>query len=82
MVGAGSLVTPLLGLPYEFGVVLVGIIVVLIVATAGMTSTTYVQFLKGALLIVFSLILVGLVLSRGISTSPDQDGKAFINLNN
>lgn len=74
MVGAGSLVTPLLGLPHEAGVVLVGVIVIVIVATAGMASTTYVQFLKGALLIVFSLVLVFLVLSRGLSTSPDQGG--------
>jgi len=69
MVGAGTLVTPLFGLSYEFGVVLVGLIVIIIVATAGMTSTTYVQFIKGGLLIVFSLLLVILVLTRGIGTS-------------
>jgi cation/acetate symporter len=57
MVGAGSLVTPLLGWEHKWGVILVGAIVVIIVATAGMTSTTYVQFLKGALLIVFSSVL-------------------------
>ncbi|MHB8962388.1 MAG: sodium/solute symporter [Saccharofermentanales bacterium] len=74
MVGAGTLVTPLLGLPHEAGVLLVGIVVIVIVATAGMASTTYVQFLKGSLLIIFSLVLVFLVLSRGISTSPDQGG--------
>ena len=74
MVGAGTLVTPLLGLPHEAGVVMVGVIVVLIVATAGMASTTYVQFLKGGLLIVFSLVLVFLVLSRGLTTAPDQGG--------
>jgi Na+(H+)/acetate symporter ActP len=54
MVGAGVLVTPLLGLPHFVGVILVGAIVITIVATAGMTSTTYVQFIKGALLIIFS----------------------------
>ncbi|HBE01302.1 MAG TPA: hypothetical protein DC049_02350 [Spirochaetia bacterium] len=52
MVGAGSLVTPLLGLPHWAGVAMVGTIVIIIVATAGMTSTTYVQFLKGSLLII------------------------------
>ncbi len=72
MVGAGTLVTPLLGLPHEAGVILVGAIVTLIVATAGMASTTYVQFLKGALLIIFSLILVIMVLTRGLSTSPEK----------
>lgn len=74
MVGAGTLVTPLLGLSHEFGVIMVGVIVIVIVATAGMASTTYVQFLKGALLIVFSLVLVFLVLSRGLTTTPDQGG--------
>jgi len=74
MVGAGSLVTPLLGLPHEAGVILVGMIVIFIVATAGMTSTTYVQFIKGTMLIVFSISLVFLVFARGISTQPDQGG--------
>jgi cation/acetate symporter len=75
MVGAGVLVTPLLGLPHAVGVVLVGLIVITIVATAGMTSTTYVQFIKGALLLVFSLVLVTVVLTRGLSTKPDQGGR-------
>ncbi|MHB1347231.1 MAG: solute symporter family protein [Candidatus Humimicrobiaceae bacterium] len=74
MVGAGSLVTPLLGLPHWVGVVMVGTIVIIIVATAGMASTTYVQFLKGGLLLVFSLALVITLFSRGFSTSPDQGG--------
>ncbi|MBP7126279.1 cation acetate symporter [Myxococcota bacterium] len=75
MVGAGVLITPLLGLPHAVGVVLVGTIVIIIVATAGMTSTTYVQFLKGGLLVVFSLVVVIAVLFRGLSTEPDQGGR-------
>ena len=74
MVGAGVLIEPLLGLPYAVGVLMVGAIVITIVATAGMASTTYVQFLKGGLLIIFSTILVGAVLLRGFSTEPDQGG--------
>jgi cation/acetate symporter len=74
MVGAGVLVEPLLGIPHAWGVVMVGAIVITIVATAGMASTTYVQFLKGALLIVFSTVLVGAVVIRGLSTTPDQAG--------
>jgi cation/acetate symporter len=72
MVGAGSLVTPLLGLPFEAGVAIVGFVVILIVATAGMASTTYVQFIKGGLLVVFSLVVVGMLLFRGVGTIPDQ----------
>lgn len=68
MVGAGVLIQPLLGFPHWVGVVMVGIVVILIVVTAGMVSTTWVQFLKGSLLVVFSTILVAMVLSRGLST--------------
>ncbi len=75
MVGAGVLVEPLLGLAHHWGVIMVGAIVITIVATAGMASTTYVQFLKGGMLIVFSLILVIAVCVRGFNTKPDQGGK-------
>ena len=71
----GVLVTPLLGLPHFVGVIMVGLIVITIVATAGMTSTTYVQFIKGAMLIVFSVVVVAVVLFRGLSTTPDQGGR-------
>jgi cation/acetate symporter len=66
MVGAGALIQPLLGFQYWQGVVLVGVIVTLIVATAGMVSTTYVQFIKGALLVLFSGVLTMLILNRGL----------------
>ena len=75
MVGAGVLVQPLLGLAHHWGVIMVGAIVIAIVATAGMASTTYVQFLKGALLIVFSTVLVVAVCVRGFTTKPDQGGR-------
>lgn len=70
MVGAGVLVQPLLGLPHWAGVVLVGVVVMLIVVTAGMVSTTWVQFLKGALLVIFSAVLSVIVLNRGLVTTP------------
>ncbi|MAX37297.1 cation acetate symporter [Gimesia sp.] len=75
MVGAGALITPLLGFPHYVGVLMVGTIVILIVVTAGMVSTTYVQFLKGSLLVIFSTILTILILQRGLSTEPVNDGK-------
>ena len=80
MVGAGALVTPLLGLPHYVGVIMVGSIVIFIVATAGMKSTTYVQFIKGSLLIVFSTILVGLLLGRGLNTNPSDEYHDFTEL--
>lgn len=81
MVGAGALVTPLLGFPHWVGVILVGSIVIFIVSTAGMTSTTYVQFIKGGLLIIFSLVIVILVLNKGINTKPSGDYHSFLSLN-
>ena len=77
MVGAGDLVVPLLGLPHWMGVVIVGSIVIFIVATAGMTSTTYVQFIKGALLVIFSTILTGYILQNGLSLTPYQNYHKF-----
>jgi cation/acetate symporter len=77
MVGAGTLITPLLGLPFEAGVIIVGLVVILIVATAGMASTTMVQFIKGGLLVIFSIVLVVLLLFRGFSTAPNQNGIPF-----
>ncbi len=67
MVGAGVLIQPLLGLPHAAGVLIVGAVVVCIVATAGMASTTYVQFFKGLLLLLFSTILTVLILNRGFT---------------
>lgn len=77
MVGAGDLVVPLLGLPHWMGVVIVGSIVIFIVATAGMTSTTYVQFIKGALLVVFSTILTIYILNNGLTLTPNDNYHKF-----
>ncbi len=77
MVGAGALVTPLLGLPHWVGVVIVGAIVIFIVATAGMTSTTYVQFIKGALLIIFSTTLAIYIFNHGLTLNPDHERQEY-----
>ncbi|MEM9588393.1 MAG: cation acetate symporter, partial [Planctomycetota bacterium] len=72
MVGAGVLIQPLLGFQHWVGVVMVGGVVIVIVVTAGMVSTTWVQFLKGSLLVVFSAVLVVLVLQRGLKAEPEK----------
>ena len=77
MVGAGTLVTPLLGFPHWAGVLIVGVIVVFIVATAGMTSTTYVQFIKGGLLIIFSAILAIYIFNNGLTLTPDHENQKY-----
>jgi cation/acetate symporter len=65
MVGAGVLIKPLLGFSHAAGVLIVGVVVTIIVVTAGMVSTTWVQFIKGGLLVSFCLLLTGMILGRG-----------------
>lgn len=78
MVGAGVLVQPLLAMPHAAGVILVGTVVILIVVTAGMVSTTWVQFLKGTLLVFFSAILTWMILQRGFKVERGGiDGHEF-----
>ena len=77
MVGAGVLVKPLLGLEHWQGVILVGLIVITIVVTAGMVSTTYVQFIKGSMLVIFCTLLTAMILNRGLTTKPDFEGRAY-----
>lgn len=89
MVGAGVLVQPLLGLPHWAGVTIVGAVVITIVVTAGMVSTTWVQFLKGSLLVIFSAVLSVMLLQRGfevqeeplgpIAVTKTPDGQTLIN---
>lgn len=80
MVGAGALVKPLLGFGHVEGVLTVGVVVILIVVTAGMVSTTWVQFIKGAMLVVFCAILTVMILARGLSTVSETTPKEFVKL--
>ncbi len=77
MVGAGTLVRPLLGLPHYAGVLTVGVVVIFIVSTAGMVSTTWVQFIKGSMLVVFCALLTVAILNRGLTASPDAFREAL-----
>jgi len=70
MVGAGALARPLIGVPHNIGVIVVGCIVTTIVITAGMVSTTWVQFIKGSLLVVLCAFITLLILGRGLTTRP------------
>jgi cation/acetate symporter len=85
MVGAGALIKPLLGvrdigvIPAEaVGVILVGGAVIVIVTTAGMVSTTWVQFIKGSLLVIFCTILVFMILARGLHTAPPTEPQTIV----
>jgi cation/acetate symporter len=74
MVGAGALCTPLLGIAHQWGVVIVGVVVLLIVVSAGMVSTTWVQFIKGSLLVVFCALLTVAILARGFRVTVPRGG--------
>ncbi len=64
MVGAGSLIKTLFGLPYEGAVVIVGIVMIGYVTFGGMLATTWVQIIKAVLLIGGATILVILTLAQ------------------
>ncbi len=51
MVGAGKLIQLLFGLPYEFAVLIVGVLMILYVSFGGMLATTWVQIIKAVLLL-------------------------------
>src|SRR5881394_789525 len=73
MVGAGALVKPLLGIRSEYGVMIVGFTVIVIVVTAGMVSTTWVQFIKGSLLVIFCFVLTVMILRRGLAVQQVEN---------
>jgi len=64
MVGAGSLVTLLFGLPYEVAVVVVGIVMLAYVLFGGMIATPWVQIVKAVLLLGGASVLALIVLSK------------------
>jgi cation/acetate symporter len=62
MVGAGKLIEVLFGLPYEFAVVIVGVLMTLYVTFGGMLATTWVQLIKAVLLLSGASLMALLVL--------------------
>ncbi len=64
MVGAGSLIQILFGLPYWLAVVIVGTLIILYVTFGGMLATTWVQIIKAGLLLGGATLLAFLVLWR------------------
>ncbi len=52
-------------------------IVTIIVVTAGMVSTTWVQFIKGSLLVFFCAILTVMILNRGLTVNAAPSNGTF-----
>jgi cation/acetate symporter len=64
MVGAGQLIQLLFGLPYNYAVVAVGLLMAVYVTFGGMVATTWVQIIKAGLLLVGGTLLAFLALSK------------------
>jgi cation/acetate symporter len=64
IVGSGSLVNLMFGLPYELAVVIVGAVMIAYVLFGGMLATTWVQIIKAALLMAGATAMVVMVLAR------------------
>jgi cation/acetate symporter len=64
MVGGGSLVKVLFGIPYEVSVVIVGAVMIVYVLFGGMLATTWVQIIKAVLLLGGATVLVILTLAQ------------------
>jgi cation/acetate symporter len=64
MVGAGQLIELLFGLPYNYAVVVVGVLMAIYVTFGGMVATTWVQIIKAALMLCGGTFLAVLALSR------------------
>lgn len=64
MVGAGKLIQILFGLPYEFAVVIVGVLMILYVTFGGMIATTWVQIIKAVLLLSGATFIALMVLNH------------------
>ncbi len=64
LVGAGALIKLLFGIDYWLAVLIVGIMMTIYVLFGGMTATSWVQIIKAVLLMLGTIIISFLVLSR------------------
>jgi cation/acetate symporter len=71
MVGSGSLVHLMFGLPYEAAVLVVGVVMIAYVLFGGMLATTWVQIIKAVLLLGGASVMVFFVL-RHFGFSPAE----------
>lgn len=64
MVGAGQLIQLLFGLPYNYAVIVVGLLMAVYVTFGGMVATTWVQIIKAVLLLFGGTLLATLALAH------------------
>lgn len=73
MVGAGALIQILFGLPYEYAVILVGVLMTLYVMFGGMLATTWIQTIKAVL-----LLTGGSIIAYGVMSLMNFDFGALV----
>ena len=71
LVGAGTLVQTLFGIPCSHAILLVGTLMMVYVTVGGMVATTWIQIVKATLLLLTSFVMVLLVV-RMFGASPDS----------
>ncbi len=64
MVGSGTLIQLLFGIPYLFAVIIVGVVMMTYVLFGGMIATTWVQIIKACLLLGGAVVMALLVLYK------------------
>jgi cation/acetate symporter len=64
MVGSGTLIQLLFGIPYLWSVVIVGVVMMMYVLFGGMIATTWVQIIKACLLLGGATVMALIVLSK------------------
>jgi len=62
MVGAGTLIMMIFGMPYQIAVVIVGVVMIMYVLFGGMVATTWVQIIKAVLLLSGGTLMVILIM--------------------
>lgn len=71
MVGSGKLIQILFGIPYEFAVILVGLLMIMYVTFGGMLATTWVQIIKAVLLLSGASFMAFVVMLQ-VGFSPEN----------
>ena len=64
MVGAGALIQILFGLPYQYAIVLVGVLMTIYVGLGGMLATSWIQIIKAIILLFGGSLLLFLTLQQ------------------
>jgi cation/acetate symporter len=64
LVGAGAIITLLLGIDYTVAVIIIGVLMTIYIAAGGMLATTWIQIVKAALLLSAIFLTALLVLAQ------------------